>query len=404
MTTAAESAARTAPATSNAPTLSPLSLPDLPLRPGEVMPRRGDDMAAFVGDALPGVWARNVIERRAGLSPGGLSPLGYLLGGDSDRIGALDFQQSAERYVARTPDPTPLPILLEAARRVEEGSALSERQRAALLHSTSPDGFRPKALTAGLATGFVAKFPSSRDLVPVVQGEFVAMTLARAAGVNAAPVALRRAGARRVLLVNRFDRTPEGHRKHIVTAEAVLRTSDALRGVPGSYIALASEVRSRFADSAATLRELFARITFNILSGNNDDHRRNLAAFWDGAHLSLTPAYDICPQDGFGAGSRQAQAYGRDSENRSQVALCIDHAANYDLSPRQASEIVDHQITVIRDDYHATCDAAELDRRQHDSLWSRSFLHPATLEGHVRDTTLRPRPHRRPAAPTPILR
>ena len=378
----------------------PLSLPDLPLRPGEVMPRRGDDMAALVRGALPDVWARSVIERRLDLSPEDLSPLGYLLEGSSDRIGALDFQDSAEHYVARTQDPAPLHELLEAAYRVEEGLPLSEPLRAALLQSTSAGGLRPKALIGDDDTGLVAKFPSSRDLVAVVQGEFVAMTLARAAGITASPVTLTSVGPRRVLLVKRFDRTPEGHRKHIVTAETVLRTSDARRGAPGSYVALASEVRSRFADSAPTLRELFSRITFNILSGNNDDHLRNHAAFWDGTHLSLTPAYDICPQDGFGAGSRQAQAYGAESESRSQVARCIEHAGNYDLSPRQARELVNHQITVIRDNYHAICDRAELDRRQRDALWSRSFLHPASLAGHVRDTTLRPSPVRRPRPPS----
>ncbi|MDT4936572.1 MAG: serine/threonine-protein kinase HipA [Pseudonocardiales bacterium] len=33
-------------------------------------------------------------------------------------------------------------------------------------------------------------------------------------------------------------------------------------------------------------------------AGNNDDHARNHAAFWDGDRelLTLTPAYDITPQ------------------------------------------------------------------------------------------------------------
>jgi len=37
-------------------------------------------------------------------------------------------------------------------------------------------------------------------------------------------------------------------------------------------------------------------MVFNILVGNTDDHARNHAAFWDGKQLTLTPAYDICPQ------------------------------------------------------------------------------------------------------------
>ena len=358
----------------------PLSLPDLPSRPGELMPRGGADMAGLVRDAVPESWGRSACERRLDLSPEDLSPLGYLLAGGSDRIGALDFQQSAERYVARSENSATLEELLEASRRVEDGSALSEPLRAALLQSTAVGGARPKALIADDHTGLLAKFPSSEDFSPVVQGEFVAMTLARGAGIGAAPVTLASAGPRWVLLVERFDRTPEGARRLVVSAETVLRTSNYSigRGATGSYVALAGEIRSRFTGPAPTLRELFSRITYNILSGNHDDHLRNHAAFWDGTHLSLTPAYDICPQDGFGADSRQAQAYGADSESRSQVARCIEHARTYDLSPPQAREIVDHQIDVIRDNWHATCDRAELDRRRRDALWFRSFLHPGT--------------------------
>jgi serine/threonine-protein kinase HipA len=63
-----------------------------------------------------------------------------------------------------------------------------------------------------------------------------------------------------------------------------------------SYQDLAEIVRHRFTDASVTLREFFARIAFNILCGNTDDHARNHAAFWDGDRLPLIPAYDICPQ------------------------------------------------------------------------------------------------------------
>src|SRR3546814_10321073 len=73
-----------------------------------------------------------------------------------------------------------------------------------------------------------------------------------------------------------------------------------------SYQDLAEIVRHRFTDPSATLRELFARIVFNILCGNTDDHARNHAAFWDGATLTLTPAYDICPPGRTGQEATQA--------------------------------------------------------------------------------------------------
>lgn len=48
--------------------------------------------------------------------------------------------------------------------------------------------------------------------------------------------------------------------------------------------------RARFVKPRVTLRELFARMVFNILVDNTDDH----VALWDGELLALTLAYDIC--------------------------------------------------------------------------------------------------------------
>ncbi|TIL77640.1 MAG: HipA domain-containing protein, partial [Mesorhizobium sp.] len=73
-----------------------------------------------------------------------------------------------------------------------------------------------------------------------------------------------------------------------------------------SYQDLAEIIRHRFTAPSETLRELFGRIVFNILCGNTDDHARNHAAFWDGAKLTLTPAYDICPQARSGQEASQA--------------------------------------------------------------------------------------------------
>lgn len=63
-----------------------------------------------------------------------------------------------------------------------------------------------------------------------------------------------------------------------------------------SYEDLAEIIRYRFTSPKATLHELYGRLVFNILCGNSDDHARNHAGFWDGEHLTLTPAYDICEE------------------------------------------------------------------------------------------------------------
>jgi len=61
---------------------------------------------------------------------------------------------------------------------------------------------------------------------------------------------------------------------------------------------------------------------FNILIGNTDDHTRNHAAFWDGHLLTVTPAYDICPQARHGQIATQAMLIKGDDRS-SRITTCL---------------------------------------------------------------------------------
>jgi serine/threonine-protein kinase HipA len=56
---------------------------------------------------------------------------------------------------------------------------------------------------------YIAKFSASNDLYNVVKAEFIAMRLARKAGLNVASVALRTAMGKEVLVIERFDRVTQ---------------------------------------------------------------------------------------------------------------------------------------------------------------------------------------------------
>jgi serine/threonine-protein kinase HipA len=147
----------------------------------------------------------------------------------------------------------------------------------ALLHGSSLGGARPKTLVGDGDRQMIAKFARDSDRYPVVKGEFLAMTLAAIVGLYVAPVKLVDAAGNDVLLVERFDRTREGGRRAIVSALTILGLGET--GITGgSYAQFAHTIRARFSEPAATLRELFARITFNVLCSNTDDHARNHAA------------------------------------------------------------------------------------------------------------------------------
>ena len=147
-----------------------------------------------------------------------------------------------------------------------------------------------------------------------------------------------------------------------------------------SYEDLAEAIRHRFTDPEATLHELFGRLTFNILVGNTDDHARNHAAFWDGTALSLTPAYDICPQQRMGREANQAMLILGD-QKASRLSLCVDAAYRFLLSADDAKAIIQNQIDCIRENWNDECDKANLTNVDRQFLWNRQFLNDYALEG-----------------------
>ena len=156
-----------------------------------------------------------------------------------------------------------------------------------------------------------------------------------------------------------------------------------------SYADLARSIRMRFTDPRGTLRELFSRIVFNILTGNNDDHARNHAAFWDGTTLALTPAYDVCPQPRAGGETAQLMAIGEDGYRMSQVAGCVARASTYLLSEADAREIVDRQIDTVETHWADVCDEAALTEVDRAAFWRRQFLNRYATEGYTRPVSRR---------------
>ncbi|MDX6670308.1 MAG: serine/threonine-protein kinase HipA [Solirubrobacteraceae bacterium] len=385
-----------------------LYTPELPLREGRIRPLPGLDAPGCILDARPDAWGQRVIMNRligaeaAQTDPADLGLLQFLLESGSDRIGALDFQASPERYIARSRGNTTLDELAASAQRVEDGLPLSPALDAALLHGSSVGGARPKALIDDGPRTLIAKFSSSTDTYAVVQGEYVAMELARRAGLSVAPVQLATALDKTVLLVERFDRVPgSADRRAIVSSLTILELNE-LAARWASYADLAQVIRERFTMPAATLVELFARITFSILVGNTDDHARNHAAFWDGEMLTLTPAYDICPQLRSGGEAAQAMIIGDESDRfkLSQVAGCVQRAHLYQLTQTEARDIVDHQIDVIEKQWRDVCDQAGLPDVERKRFWKRQFLHPFALEGYQRTPPSRLRSEERPGRNT----
>ncbi len=361
--------------------------PELPLKAGVLSLPEGLTMPGCIRDAAPDAWGRRVIiNKKLGLKGAStdtaeLDELTYLLESGSDRIGALDFQRSPTEYLPRTANNVSIEELIESAERVEKGMPLTPELDQALFHGSSIGGARPKALIQDHGKKYVAKFSSTTDLYSVVKAEFIAMRLAQLAGLNAAPVKLTKAANKDVILIERFDRVPKGDkwaRKAMVSALTLFGLDDMMARY-ASYETLSEIIRHRFTDPKYTLKELFSRLVFNILCGNTDDHARNHAAFWDGKSLTLTPAYDICPQGRTGNEASQAMLIYGDN-NLSQLKTCLETAHNFLLSEEEAREIFGNLIAAIEQHWDAVSENAELNDVDKKLLWRRQFLNPYSVE------------------------
>jgi len=365
---------------------------ELPLQPGILPLRSGLAMPGCIRDAAPDAWGRRVIiSKKLGLKGVdadsiNLDELTYLLESGSDRIGALDFQLSAVDYVPRTSGKATLEELLQSAERVEKGIPLTTELDQALYHGSSIGGARPKALIQDGITKYIAKFSSSTDLYNVIKAEFVSMRLASLIGLNVAPVALTKSSQKDVLLIERFDRnhTEQGWQRKCMVSALTLLGLDEMMARCASYEDLSEIIRHKFTDARTTLKEMFSRLVFNILSGNTDDHARNHAAFWDGRMLQLTPAHDICPQPRSRNEASQAMLISGDNR-MSRISACLEAAHHFLLSEKKAMVIVEHQISVISKKWNIVCKNADLSETDRALLWGRQYLNPFAFDDLQRD-------------------
>lgn len=353
--------------------------PELPMRKGAQEPRDGLTLAACLRDASPDSWGQRVIGNRLGSTDGELSVETYLLESGSNRFGAIDFQASAEQYRPRL-QTAGLDELYDAAERVLAGERLNPAIGDALMNGTAIGGAQPKVLIRD-ETGveYIVKLSVSTDVHPVIRAEAVAIELARRCGIDVPNARVIRSMGREVLLIERFDRLPSGRRRHVVSGLTMLGLDALLGARYGSYPEMLDVLRELGHAPAAVGRTLFERVVFNVAIGNNDDHARNHAAFWDGQHLEPTPAFDLTPQIRSTDTSAQAMAIGRDGNRASAFSSCVAAAADYGLSRPQAQDVIDHIVSTIGAQWTDAADAAGLSAADQDLLWRRSILNRSTF-------------------------
>lgn len=351
-----------------------LDVREMPLESGVFRPRVGE-MHGVIRDAAPDAWGRRVLLYR--LNQNVATELDYLLNAGSDRIGALVVQESSGRYQESKFEPATIDQLVEAAELIEKGQPLPAALSAALVHGSSVGGARPKALLYDNHSSLIAKFSSTTDQYPVVRSELAAMWMAGQCQIHVPATRLVESMEKDVLLVERFDRTREEDgmkRRFMISGLTALQLHETESRL-ASYLDLAGFIRRYAKDAGLDNDQLFRRMMFNILIGNNDDHARNHAFFWDGVHYHLTPAYDICPMLRSGLIANQAMVVGKQGR-LSTIKNALSEAGLFGITKERAASIKEELIEKIETLWADASDYAGLTKVQSELLRRSTILSP----------------------------
>lgn len=301
-----------------------LSLRDRPGVMGKrLLPANGLLLFGGIRDAAPDSWGRRVIEAKLKVPANSLPESQYLLHAGSDRVGALDIRESIHDGPAQGNNGShELEHLMEAAERIEEGLPIPAHLEAIFQDGTALGGARPKASVRDEhGVLWLAKFSSRKDSFDIPAIECAALRLAAAAGLTVPPVEVRAIGARKVMLIRRFDRYWAEPGKALGPDDDLLATQPGngksehrLGFVSGLTLVGCDETESRtkaYSDLAQAVRnychtsvirddnaELFKRMVYNVLVSNDDDHLRNHGFTWEPrlAGWRLSPLYDVLPR------------------------------------------------------------------------------------------------------------
>jgi serine/threonine-protein kinase HipA len=143
------------------------------------------------------------------------------------------------------------------------------------------------------ATHIVKSF-DPREYPELAANEYFCMQAAHAAGIAAPEVRLSR--NRRILVVERFDRTSQG--TYLGCEDfCVLSALRAHGRYEGSYELIAKRIAQFVApeEQSPALEQLFAMVALCCAIENGDAHLKNFAVIYENARsaVKLAPAYDV---------------------------------------------------------------------------------------------------------------
>ena len=244
-------------------------------------------------DSLPDGWGELLVKRmlaQKGVNYDRLNPLTKLSLIGENGLGGLNYEptQAAESVDMHFD----LEELAEEANAVLNDSKPIDELDSLFLLGGSSGGARPKAHIKVDGEDWIVKFPCRIDPPDAGLAEFEANAAAQRCELNVNEFRLfpskRCAG---YFGAKRFDRK-DGKRIHVVSLSSILETTHRIPNL--DYVHLFQVVQNICADKS-DLYEAFARMTFNVLYDNKDDHGKNFSFVYDETinGYRLSPAYDL---------------------------------------------------------------------------------------------------------------
>lgn len=281
-----------------------------------------DGLHGAIADSLPDAWGDLLIRRRAaasGIAYSSLTPLDRLAIIGSRGMGALVY---APEIAPEAVGGIDLDEFADAAAAVEEGAPTERLAELARLGGSS-GGARPKVLVgmneAGellpgdvFAPGYEAwlvKFRSRRfDAADIGLLEAAYADMARDAGVEISQTRiLASVLGPGYFATRRFDRPGGTARLHVVSFAGATDVPWDRSGL--DYRAALRLVRAVTRDQRE-VEQMFARMAFNVVAHNRDDHAKQHAFLMDARGMwRLAPAYDLTFSRGYQTGVGSSQHY-----------------------------------------------------------------------------------------------
>jgi len=327
-------------------------------------------------DSLPDGWGRRLFDRQLMSSrydKNLVTPLDRLAFVGGRGMGALCYVPEKPLELAKD-DGVDLDRLSDEARRVEndepdiditklreaQGGSAGARPKIVVGMNPQTDGMR---LDRGqeLPPGFehwLVKFRANDDPREIGAEEYAYARMAGAAGVAMPEVRLLRTGSDRYFAVKRFDRSERG-RHHVHTLSGLINVSHRDAGAVdyGTLLKVAAALTRK----VAHVEQMFARMVFNALARNRDDHAKNHAFIMDlkGA-WAPSPAFDITFSSG--PGGEHNLAIGGEGRNPALKHFLVEAKAA-SIADKKAREIHD-RVRAAVDEWPTFAEQAGLSERR----------------------------------------